>query len=137
MKIRKARRCRNRSRITSAQRKHGRAVFDRLVSIFGTQAALCRALKIKRSTGTKYRARIPDGQVLAIERALLAHFGIADWSGPRAFAALHLRGVSRHDLRPDLYPRDAGYDQGVTSSAGIRIPPVGEQPALDQPVPPR
>ncbi|WP_237437618.1 transcriptional regulator [Altericroceibacterium endophyticum] len=59
-----------------------------LVQIAGSQSALARALGISQPTVWKWlqsSKRLPAEYVLKAER---------------------LYGVSRHDLRPDIYPRD-------------------------------
>lgn len=51
----------------------------------GGAAKLAKALDLERAT-IYYWRRVPPHHVLAVER---------------------ITGVSRHDLRPDLYPREA------------------------------
>ncbi len=55
------------------------------------KSELARGLSIDRSTVSKWisRNRIPSDRVLAVEA---------------------ITGLSRHDLRPDLYPLDSGRD---------------------------
>lgn len=53
----------------------------------GSQGRLARALGLKQQTifGWKERGKVPAERVIEVER---------------------LTGVSRHDLRPDIYPRE-------------------------------
>lgn len=99
----------NRARITRAHRRHAKLVFDRLLELFGSQVAIANAIGVSESTVTKMKRRIPAERVLDIERACLAEIGIGGCTKARAFIALELRSLTRHDLRPDIYPRDDGY----------------------------
>lgn len=61
------------------------------VEIVGGQSALARALKVSQGNIWNWlhrNKRVPAGRVLAVEEATEGK-------------------VSRHDLRPDLYPKDA------------------------------
>ena len=58
-------------------------VFDRIIKAAGSQAELARALDIKPQSVIKWRGRgVPPDRVLEIER---------------------LTGVSRHEIRPDVF----------------------------------
>lgn len=62
---------------------------ERAIQIVGTQAELARRIKTRPQVIQNWRGRgIPAERVLDVERA----------TGGQ---------VSRHDLRPDLYPREA------------------------------
>jgi DNA-binding transcriptional regulator YdaS (Cro superfamily) len=57
-----------------------------LIERAGTQASLARLAHVKPQAITKWLARgVPPARVLMLER---------------------LTGVSRHELRPDIYPRE-------------------------------
>lgn len=61
---------------------------ERAIRVAGSQQALANALGIKSPSISEWKAagRVPPGRVLEVER---------------------LTGVSRHDLNPELYPREA------------------------------
>lgn len=61
---------------------------ERACKAVGNKKALAQALSVRQSTlsGWFSRGRIPAARVIMIERA---------------------SGVSRHELRPDLYPMEA------------------------------
>jgi DNA-binding transcriptional regulator YdaS (Cro superfamily) len=64
------------------------SVFDRIKACVGTQSALAKRLGVSAYAVTKWKKnQIPAERVLDIERACNG-------------------AVTRHDLRPDLYPRD-------------------------------
>ena len=60
--------------------------FDRAIRIAGGQRQLAQAIGVSYQAVQKFRVRVPAERVLQIEAAT---------------------GVSRHELRPDLYPSDA------------------------------
>lgn len=60
------------------------SALDRAIAIAGGTAALANWIGVTSQAISQWK-RIPPGRVIAIERAT---------------------GVSRHDLRPDLYPRE-------------------------------
>lgn len=66
------------------------SIFDRIVKgAGGTQAALAVALGVQPMTVSGWKKRgVPPERVLDVER---------------------VSGVSRHEIRPDLYPMDGGY----------------------------
>ena len=53
----------------------------------GSRNALARAVGVSGQAIQKWRKKVPAERVLAVEAAT---------------------GVSRHDLRPDIYPRETG-----------------------------
>lgn len=64
------------------------SALDRAIEIAGSQSALARTLRISQNAVSRWARRLtalPPEHVLAIEAAT---------------------GVSKHDLRPDIYPRD-------------------------------
>ena len=63
-------------------------IFDRIVAVVGTQTALARALGVKPQALTKWKNtdRIPANRVLDVER---------------------LTGISRYEMRPDVFGRAA------------------------------
>ncbi len=65
-------------------------VFERIVAGGGgTQAALAQALEVEPMTVSGWKKRgVPAERVLDVER---------------------VSGVSRHEIRPDIYPVDGGY----------------------------
>jgi DNA-binding transcriptional regulator YdaS (Cro superfamily) len=65
------------------------SALSRAVKAAGGQAKLAEALGIYQSAVAKWVAnkRVPAERVLAVEK---------------------ITGVSRHELRPDIYPTDAG-----------------------------
>jgi DNA-binding transcriptional regulator YdaS (Cro superfamily) len=61
---------------------------DKAIGVLGTQKLLAEALNVTTQAVTKWRRRVPAERVLDIERAT----GSA---------------VTRHELRPDIYPIEA------------------------------
>lgn len=112
---RKARRSRVRSRITTRQSANGRAVFARVVHLFGTQRAVCDAIGVRPSTLVKYRRRWPadGGAVPRLEDACRLRLVALGVDPKQIQAEMITRGLTRHHVRPDVYPRDGGYDQTV------------------------
>lgn len=102
---------RNRTRITPEQRANAARVWDRLLSLFKTQAALGARLGYRSGSATlvKFRRRWPAEVVLELEAACLAEIA-ATFKGPGApFEVLAAIQLTRHHVRPDLYPRDGRY----------------------------
>ena len=114
MSTQKANRSRNRNRITTREAAAGRAVFVRMIMLFGQRSALAAAMKVHSSTLSKYERRWPAENVIAAERACIARLSESlafnDVTAQDVITALALRRLTRHDIRPDIYPRDGGYD---------------------------
>jgi DNA-binding transcriptional regulator YdaS (Cro superfamily) len=64
---------------------HDSAALDLVLKQVGSRAELARRMGVKPQAITKWRKQIPVKQVLALEK---------------------LTGVSRHRLRPDIYPAE-------------------------------
>ena len=60
---------------------------ERAIQILGGQDKLAEEMKVTKQAITKWRRRVPSERVLGIER-------------------LTNGAVSRHELRPDLYPEE-------------------------------
>ena len=58
------------------------SVFDRIVEKVGTQADLARAMGLKPQAILKWKRQVPADRVLAVEA---------------------LTGISRHEIRPDVF----------------------------------
>lgn len=58
--------------------------FERAIAVAGSARALAQLIGVSPQAVSQWR-RIPSGRVIAVERCT---------------------GVSRYDLRPDLYPRE-------------------------------
>lgn len=87
---------------------------ERAIAAAGGQAALGRALGVSQPTihdwlhGTK---RVPAERVLAVEEA---------------------SGVSRHELRPDIYPLEAAVAASRSEGGrGLQGPPSRKAPARE------
>ena len=63
-------------------------VFDRIVQAVGTQRELAKALGVRPQSLTKWKnsGRVPANRVLEVER---------------------ITGISRHEIRPDVFGRAA------------------------------
>lgn len=64
-------------------RKPKQTPFDEAATVAGSQADLARACGVTPQAASKWRISIPAERVLQIEK---------------------LTGISRHKLRPDIYP---------------------------------
>lgn len=60
---------------------------EKAVRVLGTQQALADVFGVKKQAVTKWRRRVPAERVLGIEQATNGE-------------------VTRHELRPDLYPAE-------------------------------
>ena len=86
------------------------AAIDRAAALLGGQARLAEALGVHRMTISQWKRRqVPASRVLSVEAA----------TGYR---------VSRHELRPDLYPREPWCRCPACRRAGEE-PGAGEEAA--------
>lgn len=109
---------RNRTRITREHRRNAARVWARLKDLFGGPFALAEAIKVKPPTLYKYRRRWPAEVVLDLERACIARLRVRNQTSLITDLRLALAaGLSRHDIRPDIYPNDGGYSVIVKGEA--------------------
>lgn len=99
--------------MTETRSPESNSPIERAVTIAGSQSELAR--RIGSTQGSVWRwvkgTPVAPESVLAIEAAT---------------------GVSRHDLRPDLYPRDSAPDERTPRDAALdRRPHAGGLPGLD------
>ncbi|CAM5279935.1 DNA-binding transcriptional regulator YdaS (Cro superfamily) OS=Sphingobium scionense OX=1404341 GN=GGQ90_002892 PE=4 SV=1 [Sphingobium scionense] len=74
----------------------------RIAEALGSQSALARLCGVSQQSVSKWVLRnkeLPAEHVLAVE---------------------HATGISRHDLRPDIYPREASAAAGDDRIEGVR-----------------
>ncbi|WP_080572834.1 transcriptional regulator [Sphingobium yanoikuyae] len=74
----------------------------RIAEALGSQSALARLCGVSQQSVSKWVLRnklLPAEHVLAVE---------------------HATGISRHDLRPDIYPREHGSIHGDDHIEGVR-----------------
>lgn len=74
----------------------------RIAEALGSQSALARLCGVSQQSVSKWVLRnkeLPAEHVLAVE---------------------HATGISRHDLRPDIYPREASATAGDDRIEGVR-----------------
>ncbi len=89
---------------------HSRALNEAILKI-GSQSALARLLGVSQPAVSGWHKRgtpLPAEHVLAVEAAT---------------------GVSKHDLRPDIYPRDRGITHIDAPTPGSRYHFTGRGPA--------
>lgn len=67
-------------------------VIERAIDIAGSEVNLAKAMKVTKQAVRKWVKQVPAERVIALEE---------------------VTGISRHDIRPDLYPKDGGYDSAA------------------------